>query len=72
MEPREEAVSAKQCAPLVGTSVSALYKCARAGIVPCLRPGVRGRALRFLVSEVRKALESRMAWTPSRGAHCGD
>lgn len=58
----ERSLSAQKCAPLVGTSVSALYKMARHGIVPCLRNGIAGRGVRFIPSEVKAALQARPAW----------
>jgi len=56
---------ARECAPLVGASVSCLYRMARKNIVPCHRTGVQGRGVRFIPKEVRQALQQRPAWTPS-------
>ncbi len=61
----EQAVPAHVCAPLVGSSISGLYRLAKAGSVPCLRVGVRGRGLRFIPSAVRQALQKRSAWSNS-------
>lgn len=58
----EKAVPAHVCAPLVGSSVSALYKLAKAGAVPCLRVGPKGRGVRFVPSAVRLSLQARPAW----------
>ena len=55
-------LSAKECAPLIGTSVSSLYKMARLDLVPCLKTGVQGRGIRFIPSEVKAALAARPAW----------
>lgn len=59
----EIAVTAQVCAPMVGTSVSTLFKMAEKGVIPCLRTGLTGRGLRFLPSEVISALRARPAWT---------
>jgi predicted DNA-binding transcriptional regulator AlpA len=56
---------AHECAPIIGTSVSALYRMARYNIVPCRRTGLRGRGIRFSAQEVLRALENRPAWTRS-------
>lgn len=58
----EMAVTAQECAPLVGCKPSSLYKMADAGIIPCLRTGLMGRGIRFIPSEVRAALKTRPAW----------
>jgi hypothetical protein len=58
-------LSARECAPLIGTSVSALYKMARLDLVPCLKTGVCGRGLRFIPNEVRAALRQRRQWSKS-------
>lgn len=58
----EQAVTAQECAPLVGSTISSLYKMADLGIVPCLRTGITGRGIRFIPSEVRAALKARPAW----------
>ena len=58
----EHAVTAQVCAPLVGSTISSLYKMADLGIVPCLRTGISGRGIRFIPSEVRAALKARPAW----------
>jgi predicted DNA-binding transcriptional regulator AlpA len=63
----EPAVSASVCASILGASVSDLYRMARAGVVPCLRSGIRGRAVRFIPSEVQAALRARPVWTEPRG-----
>lgn len=59
---QELALTAQECAPLVGTTPSTLWKMADLGIVPCLRTGITGRGIRFLPSEVRAALKARPAW----------
>ena len=59
----ELAVTAKECAPLVGVTAPQIWRLAERGIIPCLRTGITGRGLRFLPSEVRAALRSRPAWT---------
>jgi hypothetical protein len=59
---QELALTAQECAPLVGSTISSLYKMADLGIVPCLRTGISGRGIRFLPSEVRAALKARPAW----------
>jgi|CXWL01.1.fsa_nt_gi hypothetical protein len=55
-------VLARECAPLVNTSVDELYRMARLNIVPVQRTGVKGRGLRFVPTEVRAALAARPAW----------
>ena len=60
--PGEKAVTAQQCAVLVGAAASSLYRGVRAGVIPCLRIGTTGRSLRFVPSEVRRALASRPSW----------
>ena len=62
----EPAVPTKVCATAVGVSVTGLLKMAEHGIAPCLRVGVRGRGLRFVISEVREALRARPPWSQSR------
>lgn len=59
---QEKPVLARECAPLVGASISSLYRMARQNIVPCHRTGVRGRGVRFIPEEVRQALQGRPAW----------
>lgn len=66
MNHEDHPVLARECAPLVGTSVSCLYRMARHNIVPCHRTGVKGRGVRFVPSEVRQALLERPAWEPTR------
>ena len=58
----EPAVTAQECAPLVGTTPSTLWKMAERNVVPCLRTGLAGRGIRFIPSEVRAALKNRPAW----------
>jgi predicted DNA-binding transcriptional regulator AlpA len=58
----EKALTARQCAPLVGAAASSLYRGVRAGVIPCLRIGTSGRSLRFIPSDVRRALASRPTW----------
>ena len=55
-------MTAQVCAPLVGTSVSTLFKMAEKGLLPVLRTGLTGRSLRFIPSEVIAALRARPAW----------
>lgn len=66
---QELALTAQECAPLVGTTPSTLWKMAERNLVPCLRTGLKGRSIRFLPSEVRAALKARPAWvdpTPTK------
>jgi len=58
----EAAVTAQECAPLVGSTASTLWRMADQGLVPCLRTGLTGRGIRFIPSEVRAALQARPAW----------
>jgi predicted DNA-binding transcriptional regulator AlpA len=58
----EQAVTARECAPLVGTTASTLWRMAEQNLIPCLRMGLTGRGLRFIPSEVRAALKARPAW----------
>ena len=58
----EKALTARECAPLVGAAASSLYRGVRAGVIPCLRIGTTRRSLRFVPSEVRLALASRPSW----------
>jgi predicted DNA-binding transcriptional regulator AlpA len=58
----EKALTARECAPLVGAATSSLYRGVRAGVIPCLRIGTSGRSIRFIPSEVREALRTRQAW----------
>jgi predicted DNA-binding transcriptional regulator AlpA len=60
---QELALTAQECAPLIGVTASTLWRMAERGLVPCLRTGVAGRGLRFIPSEVRAALRARPAWT---------
>jgi predicted DNA-binding transcriptional regulator AlpA len=60
--PEENAVTAHECAPLVGAAASSLYRGVRQGVIPCLRIGTSGRSIRFIPSEVRAALRARPAW----------
>lgn len=60
----ETPMLARECAPLVGTSVSCLYRMARQNIVRVIRTGVKGRGVRFIPREVRQAMQQRPAWTP--------
>jgi predicted DNA-binding transcriptional regulator AlpA len=62
----ETPIHARDCAPLVGASVSSLYRMARQNIVPCHRTGVKGRGVRFVPKEVRQALQNRAAWSPNQ------
>lgn len=62
MAHQEKAVFARECASLLGASVSSLYRMARQNIIPCHRTGVRGRGVRFIPEEVRQALQRRPAW----------
>jgi len=64
----ETPVLARECAPLVGSSISALYRMAQRKIIPCVRTGVRGRGLRFIPREVRQALQERPAWSKATRA----
>lgn len=66
MDQDDTPLLARECAPLVGSSVSCLYRMARRNIVPCHRTGVKGRGVRFVVREVRQALQERPAWEPAR------
>ncbi len=63
----ERPMLARNCAQMVGTSVSCLYRMARQNIVPCHRVGVRGRGVRFIPKEVRQALQARPAWMSKGG-----
>jgi predicted DNA-binding transcriptional regulator AlpA len=58
----ETAVTAQECAPLVGSTASTLWRMADRGLIPCLRTGLTGRGIRFIPSEVRAALKARPAW----------
>ena len=58
----EKAMTAHECAPIVGAAASSLYRGVREGVIPCLRIGTTGRSIRFLPSEVLKALKDRPAW----------
>jgi len=58
----EKALTARECGPLVGAAASSLYRGVRAGVIPCLRIGITGRSLRFIASDVRRALVSRPSW----------
>jgi len=58
----ETAVTAQECAPLVGTTTSTLWRMAEQNLIPVLRTGLSGRGLRFIPSEVRAALRARPAW----------
>jgi predicted DNA-binding transcriptional regulator AlpA len=66
MSPEDHPILARECAPLVGTSISCLYRMARQNIVPCHRTGVKGRGVRFVPKEVRQALQGRPAWSPNQ------
>ena len=68
MSEEEAPVLARECAAQLETSVSSLYRMARAGIVPCIRVGMQGRGVRFVPKEVRQALANRPAWS-SQTAH---
>lgn len=59
----EQALTARECAPLVGTTASTLWRMAEERVIPCLRTGITGRGIRFIPSEVRAALKARPAWT---------
>ena len=59
---QEVAVTAQECAPLVGTTASTLWRMAEQQLIPCLRTGLTGRGIRFIPSEVRAALKARPAW----------
>ena len=58
----EQAVTAQECGPLVGTTASMLWRMAEQKLIPCLRTGLTGRGIRFIPSEVRAALKTRPAW----------
>ena len=58
----EVPVLARECAPLVNTSVDELYRMARLNIIPVQRTGVKGRGLRFVPREVKAALAARPVW----------
>ena len=64
----EKPVSARECAPLVGTSVSSLYRMARLSLVPHLKTGVHGRAVRFIPREVLAVLRRPSTAEQNRGA----
>ena len=69
-EKSEKAVTAKECAPLVGSTASCLWRMAEKNLIPCLRTGISGRGVRFIPSEVREALRARPVWinpTPNKG-----
>jgi excisionase family DNA binding protein len=66
---QEISVRANECASLVGTSVSCLYRMARQNLIPVQRTGVKGRGVRFVPSEVKAALAARPAWTPREQAN---
>ena len=63
----EAAVTAQECAPLVGSKASTLWRMAEQGLVPCLRTGLTGRGIRFIPSEVRAALKARPPWIDPAG-----
>jgi predicted DNA-binding transcriptional regulator AlpA len=58
----EKALTARECAPLVGTTASMLWRMAEQNLIPCLRTGITGRGIRFIPSEVLAALKARPAW----------
>lgn len=58
----ESAVTARECAPLVGSTAATLWRLAEQGVIPCMRVGISGRGIRFIPSEVRAALKARPAW----------
>jgi hypothetical protein len=58
----EKAVTVDECAPLVESGTSVLYRMIKLGLIPCLRTGISGRGIRVLPSEVRAALKARPAW----------
>lgn len=63
----EIAVTAQECAPLVGTTAATLWRMAEQNLIPCLRTGLTGRGIRFIPSEVRTALRARPAWIDPAG-----
>jgi hypothetical protein len=63
MEQEETPLLAREIAPMFRTTKNEAYRMARENIIPCVRVGVRGRGMRFLPSEVRKALQRRPMWT---------
>lgn len=65
-------ILARECAAKVGTSISCLYRMARRNIIPCHRVGVSGRGVRFVVREVREALQNRPAWDSNKKAYSED
>lgn len=58
----EMPVKARECAPMVGTSLSCLYRMARQSLIPVHRTGLAGRGVRFIPRDVRAALAARPAW----------
>ena len=56
----EPLVVADACAAAQGVSRSAFYKMVQAGRIPFYKVGVKGRGLRFSISEVRRALRNSM------------
>jgi predicted DNA-binding transcriptional regulator AlpA len=68
---KERALTARECAPLVGAAASSLYRGVRAGVIPCLRIGTSGRSLRFVPSEVLAALRSRPSWVDPASSRRG-
>jgi predicted DNA-binding transcriptional regulator AlpA len=67
----EAALTARQCAPLVGTTASMLWRMAEQNLIPCLRTGITGRGIRFIPSEVLAALKSRPAWVDPASSRRG-
>jgi excisionase family DNA binding protein len=62
MEPEqigdEPLVKAEVCASAQGMPKATFYKMVKAGRIPTYKVGVKGRGLRFSITEVRQALRN--------------
>ena len=52
-------IDADACAAALGLPKATFYKMAKAGRVPAYKVGVKGRGVRFSLTEVRQALRHR-------------